>query len=61
LIGGAVIPIVAQMISNGGGLAYAGLLLSVAGLLTFLAVMISGYLQRRGISSVVQEPAMHRA
>jgi MFS family permease len=61
LIGGAVIPIVAQMISNGGGLAYAGLLLSVAGLLTFVAVMISGYLQRRGISSVVQEPAMHRA
>lgn len=41
LIGGAVIPIVAQMISNEGGLPYVGLLLSVAGLLTFAAVMIS--------------------
>jgi len=61
LIGGAVIPIAAQMISNGGGLAYAGLLLSVAGLLTFVAVMISGYLERRRMTSVVHEAAMHRA
>ena len=41
LIGGAVFPILAQMISNGGGLAYAGLLLSLAGLLTFAAVVVS--------------------
>ena len=48
-------------ISNGGGLAYAGLLLSVTGLLTVVAVMISGHLERRRMTSVVQEPAMHRA
>jgi MFS family permease len=46
LIGGAVIPILAQMISNGGGLAYAGLLLSLAGLLTFMAVMVSRLLHQ---------------
>lgn len=48
LIGGAAIPILAQMISNDGGLAYAGLLLSLAGLLTFAAVMVSHHLQPGG-------------
>jgi MFS family permease len=41
LVGGAVMPIVAQMMSNAGHLAYVGLLLSVAGLLTFGAVILS--------------------
>ena len=45
LVGGAVIPILAQMISNGGGLAYSGLLLSLAGLLTFAAVMVGRLLK----------------
>jgi len=45
LIGGAVIPIIAQMMSNAGGLPYVGLLLSLAGLLTFGAVMFSRQLQ----------------
>ena len=46
LIGGAVIPILAQMISNAGGLAYSGLLLSIAGLLTSAAVVIARLLQQ---------------
>lgn len=41
LIGGAVIPIVAQMISSAGGLTYAGLLLSASGVLMFAAVIFS--------------------
>jgi hypothetical protein len=41
LIGGAVIPIAAQIISNRGGLPYVGLLLSLGGLLTFAAVFLS--------------------
>ena len=56
LIGGAVIPILAQRISNGGGLAYAGLLLSLAGLLTFAAVMVSHFLQQ-GLGSERAIPA----
>jgi MFS family permease len=47
LIGGAVIPIIAQMMSNAGELRYVGLLLSLAGLLTFVAVMISRPLQQQ--------------
>lgn len=57
LIGGAAIPILAQMISNGGGLAYAGLLLSLAGLLTFSAVMISRLLQPGASGSQRAVPA----
>jgi Sugar (and other) transporter len=56
LIGGAVIPILAQMISNGGGLAYAGLLLSLAGLFTFAAVMVS-HLLHQGLGSERVMPA----
>jgi len=51
LIGGAVIPIVAQMISNAGELRYAGLLLSLAGLLTFGAVMLSHLLQQGAVGA----------
>jgi MFS family permease len=51
LIGGAVIPLVAQMISNSGGLSYAGLLLSLAGLLTFAAVMASRPLHEVAVPS----------
>lgn len=47
LVGGAVIPIVAQMISNGGGLAYSGLLLSLAGIVTFGAVWLSDKMKHR--------------
>jgi len=57
LIGGAAIPILAQMISNGGGLAYAGLLLSLAGFLTFAAVMISHRFQQGGLNSRTVVPA----
>lgn len=57
LVGGAVIPILAQMISNSGGLAYSGLLLSLAGLLTFAAVMISRLLQQAGTGSRRAVPA----
>jgi hypothetical protein len=41
IVGGAVIPIIAQMMSGAGGLQYAGLLLSAAGLLTFFAAILS--------------------
>lgn len=41
IVGGAVIPILAQMMSSAGALEYVGLLLSVAGLLTFGAVTVS--------------------
>jgi len=41
VIGGAVIPILAQMMSSAGALNYVGLLLSVAGILTFGAVTLS--------------------
>lgn len=41
VVGGAVIPILAQMMSSAGALEYVGLLLSVAGLLTFGAVTVS--------------------
>jgi MFS family permease len=41
VIGGAVIPILAQMMSSAGGLNYVGLLLSAAGILTFGAVVLS--------------------
>lgn len=58
LIGGAVIPILAQMISNGGGLAYTGLLLSLAGLMTFAAVMISHRLKQGVPRSGRIAPAM---
>jgi hypothetical protein len=54
LIGGAVIPIVAQMISNGGGLPYVGLLLSLAGLLTFVAVMASRTFQSDAATAPAQ-------
>jgi hypothetical protein len=40
LIGGAVIPIIAQMISAAGGLTYAGLLVSASGALLFAAVTL---------------------
>lgn len=46
LVGGAVIPILAQMISSAGGLAYSGLLLSLAGLLTFGSVTIARLMQQ---------------
>jgi MFS family permease len=49
LIGGAVIPIVAQMMSSAGGLAYVGLLLSLGGLLTFAAVMLSRTFQQSAV------------
>jgi MFS family permease len=48
LIGGAVFPIVAQMISASGGLRYSGLLLSLAGILTFAAVIYSRTLKHGG-------------
>jgi len=51
LIGGAVIPIIAQMMSNAGGLRFVGLLLSLAGLLTFVAVMASRTLQQNAAPS----------
>ncbi|MCL6728715.1 MFS transporter [Sphingomonas hankyongi] len=54
VIGGACIPIIAQMMSNAGNLRYAGLLLSGAGLLTFAAVMASRALQR---DSAIAQPA----
>jgi hypothetical protein len=41
VIGGAVIPILAQMMSSAGALNYVGLLLSLAGILTFGAVALS--------------------
>jgi hypothetical protein len=56
LIGGAVIPIIAQMMSNAGGLAYVGLLLSLAGLMTFVAVMASRALEQSPVRSS-PEPA----
>ena len=51
LIGGAVIPIIAQMISAAGGLTYAGLLVSGSGLLMFAAV--TGFRRRPS-----EEPAV---
>jgi hypothetical protein len=57
LIGGAVIPIVAQVMSNAGELRYAGLLLSLAGLLTFGAVMMSQLLQQEMVESRDAAPA----
>jgi hypothetical protein len=56
LIGGAIIPLVAQMMSASGGLSYVGLLLSVAGLVTFAAVMFSRTLQPSAPS--VPQPAV---
>jgi MFS family permease len=56
VVGGAIIPIVAQMMSTAGGLAYVGLLLSLAGLLTFGAVMFSRALQP-GAAPLLQQPA----
>ena len=50
LIGGAVIPIVAQMISTAGGLHYVGLLVSAAGIVTFSATVFSRSLERRRIA-----------
>jgi MFS family permease len=47
LIGGACIPILAQMLSNAGHLQYSGILLSLAGLLTFIAVMASRTVEER--------------
>lgn len=41
LIGGAVIPIVAQMVSSAGGLNYVGLILSATALLSFAAIAYS--------------------
>lgn len=58
LIGGAGVPIVAQIMSNGGGLRYAGLLLSLAGLLTFGAVMISRQLHQGSASAREAVPAI---
>jgi hypothetical protein len=57
LIGGAVIPIVAQIISNAGELKYAGLLLSLAGLLTFGAVMMAHLLQQGAVDTRGTVPA----
>lgn len=57
LVGGAVIPIVAQMISNGGGLPYVGLLLSLAGLLTIVAVMASRLLDSGQVAPARPAPA----
>ena len=57
LVGGAVIPIVAQMMSNAGGLRFVGLLLSLAGLLTFGAVMISRQLQQGSAGLPAAVPA----
>ncbi|HLO19589.1 MAG TPA: MFS transporter [Sphingomicrobium sp.] len=56
LIGGAVIPIVAQMLSSAGGLAYVGLILSGTGLLSFAAI---AHTQRssHGTPPAVPEPA----
>ena len=54
IIGGAAIPIVAQVMSASGRLAYVGVLLSFAGLLTFAAVMFSRFLQRRAAPSLPQ-------
>ncbi|HEV2594077.1 MAG TPA: MFS transporter [Sphingomicrobium sp.] len=51
LVGGAVMPIIAQMMSNAGGLPYVGLLLSLAGLLTFGAVLASRQLEQREAAS----------
>jgi hypothetical protein len=41
LIGGAVIPIIAQIMSSAGGLNYVGLILSGTGLLSFAAIVYS--------------------
>ncbi len=57
LVGGAVIPIIAQLMSNAGELPYVGLLLSLAGLLTFGAVMISRPFQQRVARSRQALPA----
>lgn len=54
IIGGAAIPIIAQMMSASGRLAYAGLLLSLAGLLTFAGVMLSRALPKSAASSLPQ-------
>jgi MFS family permease len=50
LIGGACIPILAQMMSNAGRLEYSGLLLSLAGLLTFVAVIASRFTEAISLS-----------
>jgi MFS family permease len=57
LIGGAVIPIVAQMMSSAGNLAYVGLLMSLAGLLTFAAVTVSRLLDRSAAATPPQTVA----
>jgi MFS family permease len=54
LIGGAVIPILAQMISSAGGLTYAGLLLSGSGVLMLAAVILS----RPAYLAVTTAPAL---
>jgi hypothetical protein len=40
ILGGAVAPIAAQMLSAAGGISLVGLFLSVAGLVTLLGVMV---------------------
>ena len=48
LVGGAVFPILAQMMSSSGGLRYSGLLLSLGGAMTFAAVLYSRTLKHGG-------------
>jgi hypothetical protein len=57
LIGGAVIPIVAQMVSSAGGLRYVGLILSGTALLSFAGVAYSVRLSRKALP-VQAEPAL---
>jgi MFS family permease len=42
IVGGALAPIAAQMLSGAGGAEYAGLFLTAAGLLTLIGVMLAG-------------------
>lgn len=51
VVGGAVFPLLAQMMSASGGLTYVGLLLTVAGLLTFGAVVFARTLKGSGHAS----------
>lgn len=57
LIGGAVIPIVAQMVSSAGGLRYVGLILSGTALLSFAGVAYSVRRSRKALP-VQAEPAL---
>ena len=57
LVGGAVIPIIAQMMSSAGALPYVGLLLSLAGLLTFGAVTVSRLLGQSPPAGALPLPA----